>query len=70
MKCRSMRSDDRSWPIRLTDLDKCYNSCNYLLRVWLKFKQGVRFEMRNSIKINLYFSEFYFLGVTTFGMFR
>ena len=28
MKYRSMRSDDRSWPIRLTDLNKCYESCN------------------------------------------
>ena len=25
-----MRSDDRSWPIRLMDLNKCYDSCNYL----------------------------------------
>ena len=25
-----MRSDDRSWPIRLADLNKCYDSCNYL----------------------------------------
>ena len=24
-----MRSDDRSWPIRLADLNKCYDSCNY-----------------------------------------
>ena len=29
MKYRSMRSDDRSWPIRLADLNKCYDSCNY-----------------------------------------
>ena len=26
-----MRSDDRSWPIRLADLNKCYDSCNYNL---------------------------------------
>ena len=30
MKYRSMWSHDRSWPIRLTDLNKCYDSCNYL----------------------------------------
>ena len=24
-----MWSDDRSWPVRLADLDKCYDSSNY-----------------------------------------
>ena len=36
MKYRSMRSDDRSWPIRLADLSKCYDSCNYR-KITMKF---------------------------------
>ena len=38
MKCRSIRPNDRSWPIRLTDLDKYYGSCNYL---WINYIHGI-----------------------------
>ena len=31
MEYRTMRSDDRSWPIRLAYLNKCYDSCNCVL---------------------------------------
>ena len=31
MKYRSIRLDDHSWPIILTDLNKCNDSCIYLL---------------------------------------
>ena len=38
------------------------NTCKILIywRICLKFQQGVRFQMRNSIRTQFYFSEFHF----------
>ena len=47
MKYRSILSDYRYWQIRLTDLNKCYDSRNYegmkgisIVKVHLKFRNG------------------------------
>ena len=56
MKLRSIWSDDRSWPFRLTDLNKCYDSCisdifklHDLLQAFFEIKstQGI-YEMHDA----------------------
>ena len=66
-----MRSDDLSWPIRLADLNKCYDSCNYV-RIFSIILEQYYFEIaclafiimnKNSHSIDVIFKSVTIKGV-------